>query len=159
MSDSSDNDPGLYVGRLLLNSKQLRDWVGSQDHPVLSSHELDEDLHVTVIYSPVFIAPLSDGEEHVVVEPVSWGVLGKDDALVLYINAPELYTRWSEYLSNGAVSTHGEYRPHLTLFYLGADSGLTDEDVADLPLPDFELEFGMEIFGTLDQDVFDGITL
>jgi hypothetical protein len=141
-------DPGLYVCRPLTEACEARliAWLDEQSHGAL---RLDPNPHVTIIHSAVSVPWTPDAATLRVPRSQFLGfkTLGQDSAQVLRFRCPSLQRRWSAARSEGAQSSYPAFLPHLTLFY-----GLPS--LRDWPLPPFELEFGPEMAGPLDGDVF-----
>lgn len=153
-------DPGTYVGRALLNTKQLSAWWDSVRKD--GEPDLDENPHLTVVYSRASFATDLD-PSHVVIHPpqMRFGVLGKDNAVVVHLDSPILQSRYETMQSAGATSDFPGYKPHMTLFYLGSGYDATDwRDGPDKQpaVPPFSLVFGPEVSGPLSSDVFDQAT-
>lgn len=138
---------GLYIGRQLTNDDVWREWAASVGLP-----PLDENLHVTVLYSSVATElPLAVAKVEISPDAITHiDHLGKDNALVVHFEAPELQARWQEAMDAGAVTSYDSFKPHMTLFY--------DEnkawDGSTIPLPGFPLIFGPESAGPVKSDVF-----
>jgi hypothetical protein len=121
---------GLYVGRRVGNEYELKNWCAKL------GYTLDENPHVTVLYSTVAI-PWVNREDWIEAKITGWTILGLDKAVVLTISCAELDVRWQNAIREGAVSTYASYTPHVTLFYLGADadtSGFVLPEIPDFPI-------------------------
>lgn len=158
-----DSDPGLYVGRPLLNAGQLATWWRSVKDP--SEPDLDANPHVTVAYSKVTF-PWTNDLKPVVIQPTDikgFGVLGKDRAVVLFLDSSRLEQRWQETVNAGAQWSYPDYHPHMTLFFLDSNYDQSasvprawhnDDPAHYPPLPDFPLIFGPELSSTLGDDCY-----
>lgn len=147
--------PGTYVGRLLQNGDEVEAWLESVGIPDWSAgQELDDNLHVTIAHSVVAF-PSDHPDDMVEAYASEWGILGTDDALVLYLDSPELYEDHDETDSAGARWDFPNYRPHLTLTYLdSSEAEAWREHIATAPLPPFALLFGPQIVAPLGRDAF-----
>lgn len=143
---AADAEPRpLCVSRKLLNAGDLRRWATAQGLP-----ELDDDLHVTVMYSGTaidwtLIEPdwnqREDGK--LIIAPGGMRLvdrLGMNGAhAVLHFASSNLSWRHEQIKNAGAVPTWPQYQPHVTLFEGEADlSGVTAYQG--------ELIFGPEVF-------------
>ena len=103
--------------------------------------ELDDDLHVTLLYSRREISPkLYDGKY--VVRPKKIQSLGPA-SVVLTLDANCLIERHEEFISMGATHDFESYIPHLTLKFEGGDP-------TTIPPIDFFLTFAVEEAESLD---------
>lgn len=146
---------GMYVGRRLTQASRDRlvFWLGK--HVGVAPTQVDDNLHVTVVYSRAIFHWMPDHDHVRGVTGVQWKILGKDDAVVLVLNSEKLDERYDRAVQAGAVSDYADYVPHLTIYY--AES---IPQVSKWPLPDFELEFEGELMGPIGEgyDVFAGDT-
>lgn len=96
---------------------------------------LDDDLHVTVLYSrkPVNVAPCSD---EFVATGIGFDTFG--DALVLKLNSDALHARHAQFIAQGGTHDYPSYSPHMTL---QAKSNLKPADMPEVP---FGFIFGNE---------------
>lgn len=123
---------GLYVHRKVLNAAQLRSWAEAQGLP-----PLDEDLHLTVLYSATPDLVWNPEDDSIEAEVEGAGVLGADKAVVLFVECLDAEARhWYARSVLGAECTYPNYRPHVTLYYGGA--------VPAEP-PEFALVLGPEV--------------
>lgn len=145
-------DPGTYVGRLLQNGPELAAWLATAQIPGVSGKPLDDNMHVTIAHS-VRAFEADHADNMVRAHADAWGVLGKDRAVVLYLDSPDMVGEHNDTNDAGAQWDHPMYRPHLTLFYLppGADMTLLD---GQPQLPPFPLVFGPHITSPLGRDAF-----
>lgn len=155
----SGDDPGTYVGRMVENADQLREWwqsVRGEGEP----DALDANTHCTVLYSRATVNIPADASR-VVIDPAQcrFGMLGAahaKSAVVLFLDAPVLVARNDAYHAAGGVEDYPEHRPHVTLFYLGAGYDSTQWRDGNMPdVPPFPIILGPELVGTLSVDVFE----
>lgn len=140
---------GVYVHRRVLNRADLVAWAQAQG----LAQPLDEDTHVTVVYSQTPSTTPPDPSV-VVLGPDVWkavGRLGPNHAVVLHLAAPLLQSRYAAWVAGGATSPYAAYQPHVTLYSLGADAD-PPPDVPPLGLPPFGLVLGPEVVSALDGD-------
>lgn len=142
-------DPGLYVCRPVTDEtdQRLRLWAEEQGLPPLDPH-----LHVTVVHSETEI-PWAPAGDTVLVTPDHYqhiGTLGRDQAVVLFFEHPELRARWALAREQGARWDYEGFRCHLTLFY---DPAFFDHRSTQ-PVPTFPLVLGPEVAGSVHKDVF-----
>lgn len=149
-------DSAQYIGRSVLNVDQLNAWwqsVRRDGEPA----SIDPNPHITVAFSrTVFdwaidrtiLAVTPDDTDDI-------GLLGAMNAVVLFLHSPILESRWQAALDAGATWSYDGYRPHLTLFYLGADVDVTT--FRKLALPDFPIILGQELLARGGTDVFEAV--
>ena len=129
---------GTYVAVLPTDSTfaLLRAWA--DEHSV----ELDDDLHVTLLYSrkPVHVVPCLD---EFVATGDCFDIFG--DALVLKLNCPTLKARHEQLIAQGGTHDYPMYNPHLTI----QAKFCSGQKIEDLPLPP-GLIFGREYSEPLD---------
>lgn len=126
------------------SDRLLRDWATRR-----GLGNLDANLHVTILYS-TRVVPWTADPTPLVVRPEAFqriARLGKDNALVLMFDAPELARRWQAGVAAGAAVTYRSYKGHVTLFYGG-------EDTTNGALPDFPLVLDGELASVLGGDAF-----
>lgn len=148
-------DPGMYVGRMVLNAWELQSWwrdVRRDGEP-----ELDPFPHVTIVYSTTTFPWVQD-RTTLVVDPLPepFGLLGPKNALVVKLDSQILADRWDAARRAGATVTYDSFKPHCTLFYLGAGYDSTswrDGSTGGVARPP-SLVLGPEIIGPRGVDVF-----
>jgi hypothetical protein len=135
----------LYVHRDLENVDDVVSWAKAQGFD-----EVNDDLHVTVLYSktPVDWDDMGDRDTGTLVVPAggerTLEVLG-DDAVALVFASTALARRHGEMLGEGASSDYDAYVPHVTINTSGT--------IPDGAVPyDGELVFGPEMFETIDTE-------
>lgn len=137
-------DPGTYVGRAVLMPAAVAEGAGVSADP---------GMHCTQMYSlkQFPVTPLSNV---VTARPVKWGILGEENALVLFIECADLRFRFDELMALSAKPTYPEYLPHITFFYYGV---VPDKSVLGIPsqVPEFDILLGPEEVSTLAEDVFE----
>ena len=136
-------DPGTYVGRAVVMPGATAEACGVSADP---------DMHCTQMYS-LKSFPVTPLTNVVVVRPVKWGILGPENALVLFVESADLRFRFDELVAAGAEPTYPEYLPHITFFYYGE---VPDPSVLGVPsgVPDIPIILGPEEVSTLAEDVF-----
>jgi hypothetical protein len=147
---------GQYVGRLALNVDQLNDWW-QRNRKDREPFLLDPNPHITVAFSRVQF-PWSIDRTILAITPDDTqdiGLLGPKNAVVLFLHSPILDSRWQAARDAGATWDYNGYRPHLTLFYLGADADVTT--FRKIVPPDFPIILGQELQSTTDLDVFEAV--
>lgn len=133
----------LYVRRDLRNIDEFTAWATAQGFD-----EVNDDLHVTVLYSktPVDWDDMGNRDTDVLVVPAggerSIEVLGDEGAVALVFASTVLARRHGEMIGDGASSDYDAYVPHVTINTSGT---IPDGAVAY----DGELIFGPEIFETI----------
>lgn len=146
---------GMYVGRRVLNAERLQAWW-EQNRSDVDPVDLDPNLHVSVIHSETE-PKLAADQYGATAQAVRIGVLGHENAVVLFLVSQELHDRYEAYHDAGASSDYDAYLPHVTLFYLGDGydgERWLRETPKFLTLPQFPILFGPELQGGLDKDVF-----
>lgn len=128
---------GTYVAVVPTPSTMalLRAWADQQHL------ELDENLHVTLLYSRkvVHVVPKSD---EFVATGVAFDKFG--DALVLKLQGDSLVKRHDQLIALGGTHDYPDFNPHLTI---QAKSTLNPQDVE---VPDFGMIFWQEHTEPLD---------
>ena len=119
---------GTYVAVLPTDSTLalLRAWADEQ------RIELDDHLHVTLLYSrkPVHVVPCTD---EFVATGVSFDMFG--DALVLKLNCPALDARHQELMDQGGTHDFPTFNPHITIQAKSKEHLRSDRKIKDIPLP------------------------
>lgn len=114
----------------------------------IKQHEINEDLHCTLIYSQKpQIEEVQTESYFATCTFDSFDLFGpKKDTLVLRLNSSELERR-NKLLSNkyGFISDYDEYKPHITLAY-----GVANIDLNSLPPIEFMMVLTNEEVGHLD---------
>jgi phage-related protein (TIGR01555 family) len=133
----------LYVSRKLLNGAALVKWAKSVG---ITEPLAADDMHVTITYSRAPVDWLKMGsawEENLTIPKGGARLLERFDggAVVLAFASNTLTWRHDEMVANGASFDYGEYQPHVTLTYRGADL-----DLSTVQAYQGELKFGPEIF-------------
>lgn len=129
----------LYVRRDLQNVEAFTAWARAQGFD-----EVNDDLHVTVLYSktPVDWDDMGEREGAIVVPAGGERAikeLGDEGAIVLTFESAALERRHDEMVDDGASHDYDEYRPHVTINLSGAIP-------ADAEPYAGQLVFGPEIF-------------
>jgi hypothetical protein len=160
LTKADDADAGRYVGRLLLNAEQLTAWWHLVARPGMP-YDLDANPHLTVVYSRTEFDWTPD-PGYVVITPEQIkgvGLLGPKNALVLFLDSPILQSRYAAALAAGATSDYGEYKPHMTLCYLGAeyDPQLGGYQADQIERPAMPLVFDRELSSPRGVDVFEAV--
>lgn len=139
----------LYVRRDLQNVETFRAWASAHGFD-----EVNDDLHVTVLYSktPVDWDDLGNVDTSRLVVPAggerSLEVLGDQGAVVLVFASTALARRHGEMTGDGASHDFDAYVPHVTINSQGF--------IPDGAVPyDGELVFGPEIFEQIEDETKD----
>src|SRR4051812_30821643 len=137
-------DPGTYVGRAVLMPNAIAEGAGVTADP---------GMHCTQMYS-LKSFPVTPLTNVVTAHPVKWGILGPENALVLFVDCPDMKFRFDELMASGAQPTYPDYLPHITFFYYGV---VPDKSVLGIPsaVPEFDILLGPEEVSTLGEDVFE----
>lgn len=98
--------------------------------------QLDEDLHVTVLYSRVVLPVLVNTDEHITL-PTGFTKLGT--ALVLELDAPSIVARHNQLINQGHTHDFEDHIVHMTIM---KEPGSLRP--GDLPPVNFGLNFGLE---------------
>jgi 2'-5' RNA ligase len=133
---------GTYVAlQMRKDSRELLDnFVGMN---LGLDERIDPDTyHVTVIYSkmPVPHAEQLDNKRNATATAIGYEVFPTktgDKCLVLRMDCPEAVAINQHLTELGAVSDYDSYKPHVTVCY----NYQGPEDVNELPLPEFAMEF------------------
>lgn len=122
---------GTYMAVLPTQATQklLDDWAA------LHNLVLDDNLHVTVLYSRVVIYPVTNQDSHICI-PLGYEKFGK--SLVVLLDAQSIVDRHNSLIKMGATHDFNPFTPHMTLF---TDTNI---DISELPDIPFSLAFERE---------------
>lgn len=153
-------DSAQYIGRQVLNAGHLAAWWSSVA-PENASRVCDPNPHITVAYSSTEFEWVID-RSLVVIQPEAFdglGLLGPDNAVVLFLNSPLLESRWQAMRDAGGSWSYDGYKPHVTLCYLGAeyDQKLGAYQADQIVQPDFPIVLGPELMAKGGTDVFEAV--
>lgn len=111
----------LYVSRTVVNAREI---LAHYRAAGVTDTVTEEDLHVTVIYSRVAVDWMSVSESWSSKIEIGAGGARLMDrfgpegaAKVLLFRCSELEWRHQAFVDAGAVSSHSEYQPHITISY------------------------------------------
>lgn len=153
-------DSAQYIGRQVINADQLRVWW-ELEAMTGAARTLDPNPHITVAYSKKEFTWSID-RSWVVIHPEQFdgiGLLGPDNAVVLFLKSPLLESRWQGTRDAGATWSYNGYRPHVTMCYLGADYDpqLGGYSADQMVQPPFPIILGPELMATGGVDVFEAV--
>lgn len=147
-----NNQVGTYIGLRpsIESSKLLRAYFQNQNI-IMSTPDVEQRLHVTLIYSRVKIDIIPNSLElhRVKISEISLfpNNRGQNTVLVAKLNAPSLIARHNYIRSSyGATHDYPEFIPHLTLDYYWDNY----KSIQEIKIPNFEFILCDEYVEPLD---------